>query len=166
MRSYLKSGARDENLVVPWDLTEWVDKAALRQWIAEEVETLDWNNPEAVAVLRTYRTYQPKTMLCLLTYAYATAVFESDEIIRQCYSEESFRLISEGHAPETANVVSRFRREHRGLLKWCLGQVLKRAVRSKAGEVFLPAGLKRHLLDAAVMRLNVARHMDRGAEGL
>jgi transposase len=166
MRSYVKTGARDDNLVVPWDLTEWVDQASLRQWITEEVETLDWNNPEVVAILRTYRTYQPQMMLCLLTYAYATAVFESDEIVRRCYSEESFRLISGGHGPETANVVSRFRRENRGLLKWCLAQVFKRAIRANAGEVLLPAGLKPHLLDAAVMRLNVARHLDRGAEGL
>jgi hypothetical protein len=166
MRSYRKTGTQDDELVVPWDLTEWVDAATLRQWITEEVEALDWNNPEVVAILRTYRTFQPKTMLCLLTYAYATAAFESDDIIRRCYTEQSFRLISGGHAPETANVVSRFRRENRGLLKWCLAQTFKRAVRAKEVDVFLPAGLKRRLLDAAVMRLNVARHMDRGAEGL
>lgn len=165
MRSYVKTGAHDDNLVVPWDLTEWVDKDALRQWITEEVEALDWNNAEVVAILRTYRSYQPQRMLCLLTYAYATAVFESDEIIRKCFAEESFRLISGGHAPETASVVSRFRRENRGLLKWCLVQAFKRAIKAKADDVLLPAGLKRHLRDAAVMRLNVARHMDRG-EGL
>jgi len=166
MKSYLKSGARDDDLVVPWDLTEWVDQSALRQWITEEVETLDWSKPEVVAILRTYQTYQPKIMLCLLTYAYATAVFESDEIVQRCYHEESFQLIAGGHAPETANVVSHFRRENRGLLKWCLGQVFKRAIRAKAGDVLLPAGLKRHLFDAAVMRLNVARHLDRGAEAI
>jgi hypothetical protein len=166
MRSYVKTGARDDDLVVPWDLTEWVDPAALRLWITEEVETLDWNHPEVVAILRTYRTFQPKTMLCLLTYAYATAVFESEEIVRRCYSDEGFRLIAGGHAAETADVVARFRRENRGLLKWCLAQVLKRAIRVKAGDVLLPAGLKRHLLDVAVLRLNVARHLDRGDEGL
>ena len=164
MRSYVKTGVQDDNPVVPWDLTEWVDKAALRQWITEEVESLDWNNPKVVAILRTYRSHPPKSMLCLLTYAYATAVFESDEIIRRCYSEESFRLISGGHMPETTNVVSRFRRENRGLLKWCLAQVFKRAIKAKAGDVLLPAGLKRRLLDSAVMRLNVSRHLDRGAE--
>jgi len=166
MRSYVKSVEHDDTLATPWDLTEWVDPTLLRQWITEEVESLDWNDPAVVAILSTYRSYQPKTMLRLLAYAYATAVFESDEIVRRCYSDESFRLITEGHAPETANVVSRFRRENRGLLKWCLTQVLKRAIRAKAGDVFLPAGLKRRLVDSAVMRLNVARHLDRGAEGL
>ena len=166
MRSYLRTRAHDDDLVIPWDLTEWIDQASLRQWITEEVEILDWGNPEVTAILRTYRTYQPKMMLCLLTYAYATAVFESDEIIRRCYSEESFRLISGREAPETANTVRGFRRENRGLLKWCLGQVLKRAIRAKVGDVLLPAGLKRQLLDSAVLRLNVARHLDRGTEGL
>jgi len=165
MRSYVKTGTHDDDLVIPWDLTEWVDQTSLHQWITEEVETLDWNNPEVVATLRTHPTYQPKMMLCLLTYAYATAVFESNEIVRRCYSEESFQLISEGHPPETGNVVRSFRRENRGLLKWCLVQLLKRAVRAKVGDVLLPAGLKRQILDAAVMRLNSARHMDRGAEG-
>jgi transposase len=166
MRSYVKSGTGDDNLVIPWDLTEWVDEATLRQWITEEVEALDWDNPEVVAILRTYRTYDPKTMLCLLTLAYVTAVFESDEIIRRCYADQSFRLISGTHVPATGNTVSRFRRENRGLLKWCLAQVLNRAIRAKVGDVLLPAGLRRRLLDAALLRLNVARHMDRGAEGI
>lgn len=165
MRSYVKSSTREGELLIPLNLTEWVDGTSLRRWIAEVVETLDWSDPKVESILRAHPTYQPKMLLTLLTYAYATAVYESDEVVQHCDSDETFRLISGGRPPETAGAVKRFRRENRGLLKWCLVQVFKRAIRSKEGDILLPAGLKRQLVDAAAMRLNVARHMDRGAEG-
>ena len=39
-------------------------------------------------------------------------------------------------------------------------------LKARLGDIFLPAGLKRRLLDAAVARLDFARQMDRGGEGL
>ena len=39
-------------------------------------------------------------------------------------------------------------------------------MKTRLEEPFLPAGLKRRLLDAALMRLNVARQIDSGELGL
>ena len=166
MRSYVRPGLQVGGAVVPLNLTEWIDQALLLQWIAEEVETLDWADPGVVAILREHPNYRPKMMLILLTYAYATTVFEAEEILRRCESDRFFRQISEGHPPESSSRISRFRRENRGLLKWSLVQVFKRAIRHRTGEVLFPARLKRQLADTAVLRLNTARQMDSGAEGL
>ncbi len=154
-----------DELALPWDLTEWFDAALLRQWITEAVETLNWSNPELVEYLRAHPAYQPKILLCLLTYAYATGVYDSGEIVRRCERDAAFREICGSHPPDDANSLSRFRRENRGLLKWSLVQLFKRAIKARLGDFFLPAGLKRRLLDAAVSRLDLGRQMDRGNDG-
>src|ERR1051325_4975618 len=109
-----------EELTLPWDLTEWSEPAILRQWITESVETLNWSNPDLLEYLRAHPAYQPKILLCLLTYAYATGVYDSAEIVRRCERDAAFREICGSHAPTDRNAISRFRRENRGLLKWCL----------------------------------------------
>jgi transposase len=139
-----------------------VPREQLRAWIDEEVGLLDWNNPELLAHLRKNPRYQPRKLLCLLTYAYATAVYESDEILQRCRTEPQMRAILGDHVIEFPRTLSLFRRENRGLLKWSLFQVFKRAFKARMGEALLPAGLKRPLLNAASARLDVARQMDRG----
>ena len=145
-------------------MTEWCEAACLRQWIVEELDTLDWANPRLVEHLRNHPAYQPRTMLTLLTYAYATAAFESEEIIRRSHTDEAFRSICGEHVPNRRLAISRFRRENRGLLKWSLMQLFKRVIKVRLEDFRLPAGLKRRLLDAAVARLDLARQMDHSGE--
>jgi transposase len=104
-------------------------------------------------------------MLRVLTYAYATGIFGSEEITRNCYEDEVLRAFCEKQAPR-AITIKRFRRENRGLLKWCLTQLFKRAFRKQFGleEAFIPAGVRRYLDHLAATRLNIARQMDRTEE--
>src|SRR5262245_37658261 len=153
-------------LTLPWDLSQWVDKNTLLQWVIEEIEALDWTNTELVAYLHTHPDYRPKILLTLLSYAYATGSCESSEVAEGCYQDTILRKICLGEAP-TPTAIARFRRENRGLLKWSLAQVFKRAVKTKfeLDDAFFPAGLRRHVMAAAVGRLDVARQLDRGASG-
>src|SRR2546426_1067296 len=80
-------------LALPWDLRNWFGADTLRQWIVEEIDTLDWHNPEAVDYLRQRPGFQPKAVLCLLTYAYATGVFESEEIDRRGHADADYLAI-------------------------------------------------------------------------
>ena len=155
-----------EQLALPWDLREWFAPTVLRQWVTEEIDSLDWNNPQIVEHLRTRPGYQPKPLLSLLVYAYATAAFESEEILRRCFATEEYRSIGAPLARWNARTFTRFRRENRGLLKWALVQIFKRAIRAKRGDFLLPAGVKRRLIGAAVTRLDLARQLDRGHDGL
>jgi hypothetical protein len=161
MKTQEVPAGREEEFSLPADLGEWAAPCTLMEWIDEEVERLDWKNPEVVEYLRLHPDYRPKAMLCLLAYAYASQVFGSEEIVRRCYSDTVYRLLCEGKAPQAQELI-RFRRENRGLLKGILTYVFIRAVREQfqLGTVLLPPGLKRYLLDNAVERLNTARHMD------
>jgi hypothetical protein len=153
-------------LKIPLDLSEWCAKQTLLAWIEEELQTLDWSNPELVAYLRLHPAYQPRMLLSVLTLAYATSVFESDEIVRLCYEDDTFRGLFSGPTPSPAEL-GRFRRENRGLLKHLLTQTFRRAVRQKfeLGEALLPAGLRQFLTEIATVRLDIARHVDLASKG-
>lgn len=159
-------GVAEEKLKIPLDLTEWCQKETLVAWIHEEIETLDWSNPQLVAYLQAHPTYYPKMWLRLLTFGYVTGTFESHEIVRLCYTDANFRSLCSDPIP-SASELSKFRRENRGLLKWCLSQIFRRALREKfgLGEMLLPAGLKQFLAETATIRLDIARHVDRAANG-
>jgi hypothetical protein len=102
--------------------------------------------------------------LRLLTFAYSTGLYASEDVAEGCYQNEILRLICEGIPPAPREIVA-FRRENRGLLQWFLTELFKKAIKTnlKTGDILVPPGLKRCLADAAVARIDLARHMDRGA---
>jgi hypothetical protein len=105
-------------------------------------------------------------LFSLLAYAYCTGVYESREISHLCSTDSVLRAICGEHLPST-RLLERFRRENRGVLKWLLVQILKRALRAKhnLNTSMLPSGLKQHLVNLATERLDLARHMDRAEQG-
>ncbi len=159
--------AADNRFVVPTDLSAWADKPMLRQWAVEEIDTLDWSNPELLALLRSNPGFQPRFYLVLMIYAYATGRLDSDEVVEAYYSEPALKHLFAGQSPSVA-AVRRFRRDHRGLLRWGLSQVLKRALRHRfdlGDATAIPAGLSRMMDAAATARLDAARHFDRSVQG-
>lgn len=154
-------------LHLPWNLTEWVDEHELLAWVNEEIGRLNWNNPELVAHLKAQPEYHPRMLLTLLTYAYLTAVFESEDVVHACYSDANLRSICGQIAVPRVGAIGRFRRENRGLLRWLLQQVMTRAMQDHfdMAEVVVPAGVKGFIHTNATERLELSRHMDRAAQG-
>ena len=147
---------------IPWDLTEVVDAKALTAWVHDEIGSLNWNNPELIEHLKAHPSYHPRMMLTVLTYAYATGLFESEEILRRCDTDPAYRAMCFDAAPKSMFAIRNFRKENRALLKWSLMQILKQCLAAATGESgAVPAGIKRLLVDNAVARLELARHMDR-----
>jgi transposase len=151
---------------MPWDLSEWSSPEKLLTGVNEDIAGLDWTNAELVELLRANPTYQPRFLLTLLSYAYARGVCESEEIVALYYQDANLRRLFPGRAP-AAPELARFRRENRGLLKWCLTELFRRVLREKfaLSDNLMPAGLRKYLTDAAAARLDVARDMDRTAHG-
>ena len=148
-------------LGLPWDLTEWIEDTRLMDWIKQDVDTLEWDNANLLAFLRAHPAFQPRMLLRLLVYAYATGAFSSEEIVAGCYEHPRLRSICAGPAPTREEIIA-FRRENLGLLKWFLVELFKRSLRAKFGEFLIPPGLKQRLVEAAATRLDMARHIDRG----
>ena len=159
--------AVEDQLSMPMDLSLWVPVAQLRDWIMSDVATLDWTNAEMLEILRQRPEFEPKALVNTMTLGYATGVFAAEEIARHCSENPQFRNVRP-KLPPIASDLKKFRKENRGVLKWCLTSIITRAVKTQfieGGEIdILPAGLRRYVVENAIERLDIARHMDRSGE--
>jgi len=162
----LKTAGADE-LPIPLDLGEWAPVSQLREWIMAEVGTLNWTSPELMELLRNQPSFEPKALLNTMVLAYATGIFTAEEISRRCSTDTEFRAVRP-RLPPIAAELKTFRKENRGVFKWCLAKVITRALKAQfvEGESIevLPMGLRRYVVKNAITRLELARHLDRGGE--
>jgi hypothetical protein len=131
-------------------------------WIEEEVQTLaqgqgPGSQEEALELTRLHNP----SALRLLSLGYAVGTYGSDEIAQLASSDPVFRLLSENEAP-FASELSVARRHHRGALIAILGHVLSRtlALRLNISPEALPETSRQFAKEAAVERIDIARHMD------
>lgn len=162
MKGQTRKQNREAQFQIPWDITEWIDRATLLDGIEADIGSLDWNNALLKEFLRANPAFRPRLLLVLMTYSYSMGICESEEILGLYYKDTRLQQLFP-EPPLSANVITRFRRENRGLLRWAVNQVMKRALRIhlSLGEAPIPAGLKRALLDAAGARIDVGRQLDR-----
>jgi hypothetical protein len=147
-------------LVVPLNLSEWVEPELLAHWIGEALDGLDTGKPEVQELLRQTPESRPKAMLAVLMFAYSTQVYISEEIFRACHEDAMLHALCDGKPPFPEEL-EHCRRKHRVLLQDLLAQLLVRAVREKFVEMGqIPPGLQHSLLGRAADRLDTARHMD------
>ncbi len=157
----------EHQLAIPHDLGAWVPVAQLAEWILADLNSVDWTNPDLLEQLRQLPHFEPKALLATMTLAYATGIFGAEEIARHCSDNPEFRMVRPKLPPVPAEM-KRFRQENRGVFKWSVANVLTRALKTRFEEGSqirdLPAGLRRHVIENATERLDIARHLDRGAE--
>ena len=116
---------RDQPMLLPPDLREWLDEDHLAWFVIEAIEELDLEPFYA-----SYRAdghgraaHDPKMMVTLLTYAYAVGERSSRGIERRCREDIAFRVICANQVPDHATV-ARFRVRHQDALGDLFGQVL------------------------------------------
>jgi hypothetical protein len=91
--------------------------------------------------------YQPRALLALLTFCYASGVYASDDIEDHIYRDADFRRVCADEFPE-ADLLRRFRRLNREAIIHCLAHVL--------GAVSQQRGNERQFLVEAEQRLRTA----------
>src|SRR2546426_9843552 len=116
---------REQPLLLPPDLHDWLDEDHLAWFVIEAIEELDLEDFYA-----SYRSdghgraaHDPKMMLTLLTYAYAVGERSSSGIERRCREDVAFRVICANQVPDHATI-ARFRVRHEQALSDIFGQVL------------------------------------------
>ena len=148
---------------LPWDISDLAPRKEILAWIDQQLETIDWANPNLVTFEQKHPDYRPRMFLRLLAYAYAVGMFASEDIVEACYHDDLLRFVSEGDPPPARSIIA-FRRENRGMLQWLLVEIFKNALKRHFKEDFLISpGLRKFLADAASSRIDASRHMDRGA---
>jgi transposase len=108
---------RNQALLLPPDLREWLTPDHLAWFVLDAVEQLD-----LATIYDRYRTgaqgraaYDPKMMVALLLYAYAAGVRSSREIERRLTEDIAFRVIAANRSVDHATIC-RFRRDHEDAL--------------------------------------------------
>src|SRR5215218_9265917 len=116
---------RNQTLLMPPDLRDWLDEDHLAWFVIDAVAELDLEPFYA-----SYRAdghgaaaHDPRMMVTLFAYAYAVGERSARGIERRCREDVAFRVICANQAPDHATI-ARFRVRHEEALAGLFGQVL------------------------------------------
>jgi transposase len=122
---------RDQELLLPPSLRDWLPEEHLAWFVLDAVAEMD-----LTAFHASYRddgwgraAHDPAMMVALFVYAYAIAVRSSRAIERRCRDDVAFRVITANHAPDHATI-ARFRVRHEAAIAGLFGEVLALCARS------------------------------------
>jgi transposase len=121
-----RRGDRDQPFLLPPDLRDWLPEGHLAWFVGDVVDQLDLG-----PFLWAYRAdghsqaaYDPKRLLDVLLYAYATGVRSSRQIQRRCTEDLAFRVLAANQVPDHVTI-ARFRVRHQTALAGFLVQSLR-----------------------------------------
>jgi transposase len=122
---------REQELLLPPSLREWLPEEHLAWFVLDAAEEMD-----LAAFLASYRAdghgraaHDPAMMVALFVYAYAIGVRSSRAIERRCHDDVAFRVICANQAPDHATI-ARFRVRHEAAIAELFGEVLALCARS------------------------------------
>ena len=121
---------RDQVLLLPPDLRDWLPAGHLAWFVIDAVAVLD-----LAAVYGDYRAdghgraaHDPAVMVALVLYAYAVGTRSSRAIERSCHEDVAFRVVAANQAPDHATI-GRFLQRHQQALGDVVSQVLAMCAR-------------------------------------
>ncbi len=152
---------RDQLMLMPPSVSEWLPEDHLAWFVLDVVDELDLSE-----FLVGYRddgrggaAYHPAMMVALLVYAYSVGERSSRCIERRCVEDVAFRVVAANQRPDHATI-ARFRATHEEALEGLFGQVL--ALCARAG--VLRPGLV--AIDGTALCASASRDANRTAEQL
>jgi len=150
---------RDQELLLPPNLREWLPEDHLAWFVLAAVEEMDVS-----AFLGAYRAdghgrpaHDPAMMLALLLYAYCKGQRSSRGIERSCVEDVAYRVIAANQRPDHTTI-ARFRQRHETALADLFSQVLELCAEADLVEVGVIA------IDGTKVHANASQHAARDYE--
>jgi transposase len=150
---------REQELLLPPSLRDWLPQDHLAWFVLDAVDALD-----LAAFFAAYRAdghgraaHDPAMMVALLVYAYAVGERSSRRIERRCHEDVATRVICANRAPDHTTI-ARFRQRHEVALGELFGGVLELC--AEAGLV----GLDVVAIDGTKVHANASEHATRDYE--
>ena len=153
MQHRFKQINRTQLYLLPPSIDEWLPQDHLARFIVEITNALDLNE-----IVKHYsnntsgaKAYEPKLLLALLFYGYATGTFSSRKIDRATYDSEAFRYIAENTHPDH-DTIAGFRKRFLPQIESLFVQILMIAKEMgllKVGKVSL---------DGTKVKANASKH--------
>ena len=122
---------RNQSLLLPPDLKDWVPEDDLVHFVVAAVEGLDGSVFRVNARGTGSAQYPPHMMLALLIYCYANGIFSSRRIERATYRDIGVRYLTGDTHPDH-DTIAKFRRENFDAVAACFVHVLELAQASAA----------------------------------
>jgi transposase len=143
----------DQVLLMAPVLQDWVPDGDLAHFVSDLVETaLDLSAIYAgYEEERGFPPYDPRLMLKLLIYGYATGTMSSRRLERATYRDVAVRMLCADQHPDYRSI-ARFRRRHVDVLSELFVQALRLCAKARL------VGLGRLALDGTKLRANASRH--------
>ena len=143
---------REQELLLPPNMRDWLPDDHLAWFVADAVEEMDLK-----AFYDAYRqdgwgraAFEPKVMVALLLYAYAVGERSARGIERRCREDVAFRVLAANQIPDHATI-ARFRTRHEQALADTFEQVLALCARAGLVSVGLVA------LDGSLIAANASQ---------
>lgn len=117
---------RNQPLLLPPDLRDWIPEDDLVHFVIEAVDGLNMGTFRVNATGSGSAQYPPHMMLSLLIYCYANGVFSSRRIERATYRDIAVRYLTADTHPDH-DTIAKFRRENFEAVAACFLHVLELA---------------------------------------
>ena len=153
MSTTFRRYAPDQSLLLPPDVRAWLPEGHLAHHVSDLVDGLDLTAFYAAYAGdgRRNAPYEPRMMVKVLLYAYATGVFSSRGIARRLEEDVAFRVLAAGNFPQHRTVCE-FRRRHLEDFKALFVEVVR-----LARELGL-ASFGKLSIDGTKVRANASKH--------
>ncbi len=145
--------APDQDLLIQPRLQEWLPEGHLSYFINDVIEELDLG-----AFYKPYEgdgrrkaPYEPRMMLKVLIYAYATGVFSSRKIAKKLEEDVAFRILAADNFPQHRTLCD-FRKRHLSDFKAVFVQVIQIAQQAELISLGTVA------IDGTKVRANASKH--------
>jgi len=109
-------------------LSQGISHRTLLSWVRVEAEKLNWRS-ECVERSRPLLQPWPQTLLCVWSFAWATGVFGSGEVIRACLTDAFYQELCRGRCPLEEELEA-FLDRYLGLVEQVFANLLLRAARA------------------------------------
>ena len=128
MSTTFRPYAPDQMLLLPADMREWLPEGHVAHHVSDLVDGLDLTAFYAAyeGDGRRNAPYEPRMMVKVLLYAYATGVFSSRGIARKLEEDVAFRVLGAGNVPQHRTLCE-FRRRHVADFKELFTEVVRLA---------------------------------------
>jgi transposase len=150
---------RDQELLLPPNLKEWLPESHLARFVLSSVEEMDLE-----PFYRAYRddghgraAHEPAMMIALLLYAYCRGQRSSRVIERECVEDVAYRVIAANQRPDHTTI-ARFRQRHESALAGLFGEVLTLCAEAGLAKVGVIA------IDGTKVHANASREATRDYE--
>jgi len=150
---------REQELLLPPSLREWLPEGHLAWFVIDAVAELDLS-----AFYAVYRAdghgraaHDPAMMVALLLYSYAVGERSSRRVERRCVEDVATRVICANRAPDHTTI-ARFRQRHETAIAGLFGDVLALCAEAGLVEVGVVA------VDGTKVHANASQHATRDYE--